>query len=126
MKKFDIVLIVIFMVLSFIPQAIYTINNRRFNDEYIEIKVDGKVYKTIHFKNLSKDETVDININTEKGHNEILISKDGAKMIAADCRDQICIKEGLIDKPGESIVCLPHNVIVTVRGSNQEVDVIAK
>ncbi|MCL2322253.1 MAG: NusG domain II-containing protein [Oscillospiraceae bacterium] len=124
MKKFDIALIVIFMVLSFIPQAIYTINNRRFKDEYIEIKVDGKVYKTIDFKKLSKDETVDI--DTEKGHNEILISKDGAKMIAADCRDQICIKEGLIHKPGESIVCLPHNVIINIKGSNQEVDVIAK
>jgi len=124
MKKFDIALIVIFMVLSFIPQAIYTINNRRFKDEYIEIKVNGKVYKTIDFKKLSKDETVDI--DTEKGHNEILISKDGAKMIAADCRDQICIKEGLIHKPGESIVCLPHNVIINIKGSNQEVDVIAK
>ena len=124
MKKFDIALIVIFMVLSFIPQVIYTINNRRFNDEYIEIKVDGKVYKTIDFKRLDKDETVDI--NTEKGFNEILVSKDGAKMIAADCRDLICIKEGLIDKPGETIVCLPHNVIITVKGSNQEVDIIAK
>ncbi len=124
MKKFDIALVVIFIVLSFIPQAIYTLNNKGYQDEYVEIKVDGRVYKTVYFKKLEKSETIEL--NTKKGHNEILISKDGVKMVSADCRDSICIKEGLIDKPGESIVCLPHNIIVTIKGSNGDQDVIAR
>ena len=36
----------------------------------------------------------------------------------ADCPDRLCVKQGSISKNGESIVCLPHKVIVTVTGGD--------
>ena len=108
------------MILSFIPQMIFIINSRNYSGKYVEIKVSGKIYKTIDFEKL--DNSMVIEIDNEKGHNEILISKDYIKMISADCRDGICLKEGEIKRPGQRIVCLPHNVIVSIKGKNNESD----
>ena len=33
----------------------------------------------------------------------------------ADCRDGICVSRGKINKVGESIVCLPHKLIVEIK-----------
>jgi len=120
LKRLDILLIICFMVLSFIPQLVFTMNNNNYSDKYVEIKVNGKVYKNIDFQKL--EESMIVEINNKNGHNEILISKDCIKMISANCRDGICLKEGEISKVGERIVCLPHNVIVSIKGKNNEFD----
>ena len=56
-----------------------------------------------------------------------LVIKDGAAdMTAADCPDKICVHHRPIRQSGESIICLPHRVIVTVRGGISEVDGVAR
>lgn len=63
-----------------------------------------------------------------------LVIKDGvADMIFADCPDQICVKHEAISKVGETIICLPNKVVVTIESltgqdkpGRGEVDVIAK
>lgn len=51
---------------------------------------------------------------TNYGMNVIEI-KDGCCFISnADCRDGVCQKSGKISRRGESIVCLPHRLIVEV------------
>lgn len=35
-------------------------------------------------------------------------------MISATCPDHLCIKQGAINKKGQSIICLPHKLIVEV------------
>ena len=53
--------------------------------------------------------------------------KDGkVSVVSADCPDKICVKHREIDKSGESIVCLPNKVIVTVEGGDREVDGVAR
>lgn len=64
----------------------------------------------------------------------VLIIKDGtADMITADCPDQICVKHEPISRAGETIICLPNKVVVTIEAlSGQqktprgEVDAIVK
>lgn len=34
----------------------------------------------------------------------------------ADCPDRICVRTGWISADGETIVCLPHRLVVTVTG----------
>ena len=41
-------------------------------------------------------------------------------MIDADCSDKLCLEQGYISKPGESIVCLPHRVMIQVIGENDD------
>lgn len=64
----------------------------------------------------------------------ILVIKDGAAdMISADCPDQICVKHNPISMTGETIICLPNKVVVTIEALTAndkpvrtEVDVIVK
>lgn len=63
-----------------------------------------------------------------------LVIKDGTvDMISADCPDQICVKHNPISKVGETIICLPNKVVITIESlsgnektAQEEVDVIVK
>ncbi len=63
-----------------------------------------------------------------------LVIKDGTvDMISADCPDQICVKHNPISKEGETIICLPNKVVITIESlsgnekiAQEEVDVIVK
>ena len=37
-------------------------------------------------------------------------------MERADCPDQVCVRQGAVRYNGESIVCLPHRLIVSIEG----------
>lgn len=50
------------------------------------------------------------------GYNLISVSKDGVCMEAADCRDQVCVRHRSISAEGESIICLPHRLVVEIPG----------
>ena len=43
-------------------------------------------------------------------------------MTEADCPDKICVNTGKISKIGETIVCLPHRVVVEIQGEVSQSD----
>ena len=49
--------------------------------------------------------------------NMIEISGGSVRMIYADCPDKICVKTGSISRSGQSIVCAPHKLVVTIVGA---------
>ena len=51
---------------------------------------------------------------TKGGNNVVRISKGQAFVESADCKNQICVHSEPISKPGETIVCLPHRVVVSI------------
>lgn len=55
---------------------------------------------------------------TEKG--SLLLSFDGMGVAAthADCPDGICVRTGRISRAGESIVCAPLGICITVEGGS--------
>ena len=61
------------------------------------------------------------------GSNTIICGVDGVAVVAADCPDGVCVSQGKISRPGQSIVCLPHHLVVRVQGAEEaEVDGIAR
>ena len=70
---------------------------------------------------LSEEQEVEIVFNQEsqEGKNILRIRDGSADMIYADCPDQLCVNQKEIDKVGETIVCLPHKIVVEVEGENQ-------
>ena len=79
-------------------------------DEYseVEIQVNGELYGRYR---LEQDQEIDVNDRMED----------------ADCPDQICVNHRAISRDGESIICLPNQTIVTIRGGEEpEVDEIAR
>lgn len=48
-------------------------------------------------------------------------------MTSADCPDHLCVKQKAISKGGESIICLPNKVVVTVKSDmKSDIDSISK
>lgn len=52
----------------------------------------------------------------KESYNLISIAEGKVTMEAADCRDQICVHHKPIMSVGESIICLPHRLVVEVTG----------
>ena len=50
------------------------------------------------------------------GTNTLVIENGAAYMLSADCPDTLCVKRGPVRYAGETIVCLPHRLTVTVTG----------
>lgn len=66
---------------------------------------------------------------TSLGTNTIVIENRTVRVTDADCKNKICEQTGTIDTPGQTIVCLPHHLVVKiVSGSgddSQEFDTLS-
>lgn len=59
------------------------------------------------------------------GYNRIRV-EDGAVFVAeADCPDQICVREGKKHRGGDTIACLPHELIIVLEGADSGTDAVA-
>lgn len=75
------------------------------------VQIDGE---TVMELPLSQDARVELG---EPGHGNLLIIENGtARVERADCPDQVCVRQGAVQYEGESIVCLPHKLIVSIEG----------
>ena len=87
------------------------------------VLVDGE--ETASFA-LDHDTTTTIN-GADGGQNVLVIKDHQAKIVSADCPDQSCVHQKSISANGESIVCLPHRVVVMIRSTQEsEVDAVAQ
>lgn len=89
--------------------------------ETIYITIDGKLYGTYR---LSQNQT--ITVEEPFGFNKIIIENGMAYMAEADCPDKYCMAYKPIKNGGQTIICLPHKLVVEVIGErdSQQVDVI--
>ncbi len=55
-------------------------------------------------------------VSEGSSYNLLTVSEAGVSMEAADCPDQICVHHIPIKGGGESIICLPHKLVVEIRG----------
>ena len=89
----------------------------------VTVTVDGNTFGTY---SLSDDVTVEIT-NADGVCTNILVIKDGKAYVSfADCPDGICVDHKPVSREGESIVCLPNRVVITVYKSEKtnEPDII--
>lgn len=122
-KKWDIVIIILLVVLSFIPAVIFgVVLNKDYNSKYAQITVNGKVYKNIPLSAHKGEEIIEI--KTESGFNVVSVKDDTIAIIEADCPDKVCVQPGYIDKVGDRLVCLPHRVMVEIKGDTSDDGVI--
>ena len=59
------------------------------------------------------------------GSNILVIENGRARLIDADCPDQLCVKQGWVHYSGQVITCLPNRLTVTVEnGESDGVDLV--
>ncbi len=55
-------------------------------------------------------------VSPDGGKNVLVIQNGEAYIEDADCPDKLCMRQGRIAKAGETLVCLPHRLSVTIEG----------
>ena len=130
MKRGDMILIgiVIVAALAFIvPKWLLqdTSENLHNGNMYAEITVDGKLYKQVE---ITEEEQI-IEVKTDDGYNTLKVHNNGIEMIDADCPDKVCLGFGFVTHKGDTIVCLPHRVLVELKseaGGEADTDAVVK
>ena len=122
--KNDIFLILFFLIIGLGTFSFMQLHGK--SGALIKVRVNNKEYGTY---SLDKDQTV--HIREENWENIIEIKNGKASMVKADCPDKICVNHAVISKKGETIVCLPHKVVIEVidqDGMKKEdsIDIISK
>lgn len=96
---------------------------QRQDGQRVVILIDGKA--TAEY-DLSVNRTV--TIRTADGGENVLTIQDGScYMKEANCPDHICVREGHIHRKGQSIICLPHHLVIQIEGGKEaEVDAVVR
>lgn len=108
MKKNDVILgggILIAALLLFLVMHL----TRGEDGNQIQITVDGNVYGTY---SLAKDQVIEV--KEKDFYNRIRIQDGKAYMEEANCPDGYCEEQGKISGRTQTIVCLPHKLVVEV------------
>lgn len=122
MKRNDIILLIAVILAALAAFGSYQLLHHE-NGDMVQISIDSEVTKTF---SLNSDTTY--TIKTKDGGSNILQIKDGyASIQEADCPDKLCVHQKKISKQGETLVCLPHKVVVSIISSQTpELDGVAQ
>lgn len=113
--------LLIFMILLFATLTFFIGRDKgEYSESKVYIKKADKVVEEIDINSL-EDKEYEVNLDT----NIICITKDGVYIKKATCPDKLCQKSGVINKAGQSIVCLPNKVMVEIVGAKSKVDAVA-
>ena len=111
--KNDLILISVLLLVIAVAACCYFF--LRGEGDTVVITVGGEVYGEY---SLHEDRTVEI--RTEKTENIVVIRDGKVYMENASCPDGICAAHKAIFHDGESIICLPNQVVVRVSAKNQD------
>ena len=91
--------------------------------ESVRITIDGTVYGTY-----SLNEDREIPVERDGSVINVVRIEDGSvRMEQATCPDALCIRQGAISRERQTIVCLPHKLVVEVYGNHeQEYDTVSQ
>ena len=118
--KNDVILAVI--VIAIAATGLLLLNVFKTEGAFAVVKLDGK--ETERYPLSVNTEVV---IETENDGKNTLVIEDGKAFIKdATCPDKICEGHSKISFKGETIVCLPHKVVIEIVAddSDDELDVV--
>ena len=108
MKKNDVILGGGILVIALVLFLVMHLTRNEAGNQ-IQITVDGEVYGTY---SLEKNQVIEVKENDF--YNRIRIQDGAAYMEEANCPDGYCEEQGKISGRTQTIVCLPHKLVVEV------------
>lgn len=117
-KRWDIIITILLVFVSLLPLAIFTyVHAGKVNEDSIlvaVISIDHEVVDRIILTDNVGVDTFDLT-PSEHDLNTIEVKDERIRMKSATCSDQVCVNFGFISKLGETIVCLPHKVLIEIQ-----------
>lgn len=116
-KKGDLIVVIILAVAVISWFGINKLNDAK-SDRRAVIEIGGTLYETIPLKAGMEQKKLHIELENNR-HIDIVIDENGAYVEDVVCPDKICQKTGVVDKAGQSIVCLPNKVVIYIEGEKE-------
>lgn len=107
-KRTDIILITGLLLVALVSWIVID-NFVLFKGDTVQVLVEDKVVNTFP---LDVDKSYKIKI--DDFINEVVIEKGSVYMKDANCKDLLCVKQGKITEGGQTIICLPHKLVVRI------------
>lgn len=116
LNRKELTIIVILLIISISGYLLSRINNQ---GSQVQIEIAQKLYGNY---DLSKEQ--EIKIIDEKGDLILtcVIKNNSIKVATSNCPDKICIDDGSIGLTGQTIVCLPNQVVIRIIGDDNNID----
>ena len=104
----DIILISLILLLTLTIFIVFKLNSKDGN--FVKVSVNGEITN-----NYPLDQDIKTVIKSGNNFENLLVIEDGTAFVkSANCRDKICVHHKKISKTGETIVCLPHKVVIEI------------
>ncbi|MBQ4273389.1 MAG: NusG domain II-containing protein, partial [Clostridia bacterium] len=109
--RLDIIIIAAILLVSLSLLLIVTLSKEE--GSVVVVEIDGTTVATYPL-----DKNAEYSLN---GGSNVLVIEDGvAYMSYSNCPDHTCEKTGKIRYVGQTIICLPNKIAVTIKGDNAE------
>lgn len=110
MKKNDILLIGIIIVISLVALLLFNVLGKADHITAVVIR-DNKVIERIDLSTVKEPRTITVSGDY---HNIIKVEKDRIRFEKSDCPEQICVNTGWLTKYGDIAVCMPNKTIIDI------------
>ncbi|WP_010632128.1 NusG domain II-containing protein [Sporolactobacillus vineae] len=128
-RPWDIIIVCVLVLISFLPVGMFSYVHAReagnASSRLIAVvSLNNKQIRQVVLTGNTKTE--EFTVYTKSGdYNTIEVNKNRIRIKKANCPDQICVRTGYISEPGQTIVCLPHRVVIEIhRADRSEAPVI--
>ena len=106
--RLDVIVISVLLAVSLLLLLVLTLTKKE--GAFAVVEVNGE---TVGEYSLTKNSTYSLN----GGSNVLVIENGKAYLSFSSCPDHTCERTGKIKYVGQTIVCLPNRVSITVKGS---------
>ena len=65
-----------------------------------------------------KNNTTTYRAAGQNGHIDVAVKDGSVKIVSASCKHKTCMELGAINRPGQSLVCIPNKLRVVIEGGN--------
>lgn len=106
-SKADIILLVV--IITVCLGLIIILQHNSSPGLSVRIMVDGELIDSF---NINDD--IESTVITNTGENIVIIKNGEVYVSEADCPDKICVNHKPIRNIGETIICLPHKLVIEI------------
>ena len=114
-------LVVIIVVAFAVMTAAFVYGKNRGETLTATVEHRGQVAAQVALSTLTEEKKITID---GQYHLTVTRTRDGVSVTESDCPGQDCVHTGRITRAGQSIVCLPEQVVVTLEGKTSAPDVV--
>ncbi len=113
LKRWDVIIILLLILSSFLPLVVFALQEEDSSEKQAILRVDGQEIKRFDLVEGQKKYTY-LYEDEDGDYNLIEIDGGRIRIKEADCGDQICVRRGWAKENGETIVCLPHKLVIEI------------